>query len=464
MKKISIYLATIICLTFICTNANAQLLKKLKEKVNAAASGTTNNGEGKKADETAGEEKISKVGKTFTIKGKDGNKNYDIADNAEMILEEKVSNGTMQYYFTNGKKQYTSNIVTIDKDNNVLEIKKFFINKDQIENCMQSYKSSDNSIRIKFFTKSTPIGIRQSQDGYEGTATSEGTFDLYTNTAKKANELQSLVLGAAMNGDVLNTFAYVTGDGKVIKTSVKPLWELQGALYLEVLEKEKAYRVTYFEDNNTDTRHGHLGYLTKVTMVPFESIGAYNAVELGSTEVYLPLKKPVTKTIWVNSDNPTTEVITDKLKAVANNFNSTLTNEYCNIIVKAFPANVQAKFKNEIQAPRVAALAKQEAEAAEAARIARLEREQAGNESSSSASSTKAPKAKKDVSVKLSNERRNGKVELVFKSPSRATNTSLTHSTRATYRIPIGAVIYVDGAPVLTITAAMDDTTQVIAR
>ena len=388
MKKIIIAL---ICVTFICTNVNAQLFKKLKEKVNAAASGATNNGDSKKGDETKGEEKISKVGKTFTIKGKEGNKNYDIADNAEMILEEKVSNGTMQYYFTNGKKQYTTNIVTLDRDNNVLEIKKFFINKDQIENCMQSYKSSDNSIRIKFFAKSAPVGISNSQNGYEGSATSEGTFDLYTNTAKKANELQTLLLGKDINGDVLNTFAYVTGDGKVVKTTVKPLWEQQGGLYLEVLEKEKAYRVTYFEDNNTDTRHGHLGYLTKVTMVPFESIGAYNAVELGSTEVYLPLKKPVTKTIWVNSDNPTTEVITDKLKAVANNFNSTLTNEYCNIIVKAFPANVQAKFKNEIQAPRVAALAKQEAEAAEAARIAR---EQGGDESSSGSSTSSSSKKK----------------------------------------------------------------------
>ena len=84
--------------------------------------------------------------------------------------------------------------------------------------------------------------------------------------------------------------------------------------------------------------------------------------------------------------------------------------------------------------------------------------------SATTASNTKATKAKKDVSVKLHNERRNGKVELVFKSPGRATNTSLSHSTRATYRIPIGAVVYVDGAPVLTITAAMDETTQVIAK
>ena len=45
MKKLPIYLATIICLTFICTNANAQLLKKLKEKVNAAAAGNSNNAE-----------------------------------------------------------------------------------------------------------------------------------------------------------------------------------------------------------------------------------------------------------------------------------------------------------------------------------------------------------------------------------------------------------------------------------
>ena len=465
LSKKQIFTAVAI-LAFAMSSQNAQsqgFLQKLKDKVNNAVIGSST--ETKKDDAASDEEKISKVGKSFVLRGKDGNKTYQIADNAEMILEETVSNGKRQYYFTNGKKQYTSNIVTLDKDNNLLEINKFFIDKDQIANCVQSSKSSDNSIKIKFFTKSVPVGIRQSQDGYQGTATTEGTFDLYANSAKKANELQSLLLGAAMNGDVLNTYAYVTGDGKVVKTSAKPFWEIQGALYLEVLEKEKVYRVTYFEDNNTDIRHGNQGYLTKVTIVPFESIGNYTAVELGSTEVYLPLKKSVTKTIWVNSDNPTTEVITDKLKAVANNFNSTLTDEYCNIIAKAFPANVQAKFKSEIQTPRVAALKKQEAEAE--ARAREREREEKDNPSTenNNASSSK----KKDIGFygKLENKS-DTKIEIVIHSAKggRRSNTQVNGRSRQSFPMEVGGKITTKAGGILVgvITEDMEKNTTVIAQ
>jgi hypothetical protein len=406
MKKISLIFILILSLGF---NAQAQFLKKLKEKINNA---TTGNTEATKSESTKDEEKISKVGKTFTIRGKEGNKNYEVADNAELLFEEPIHNGKMQYYFTNGKKQYVINVVTIDNSNNAIEIEKSFVNKTQIANVVQSYQYNDGKIiKIEFYLNGDGQLVRQKQDGYDGSMGMD-KFILYANTAKKANELQSLLLGKDMNGSTLNTFAYVTGDGKVVKTSSKPFWSLRdGALYFESLQNEKSLRVTYFE-NNTDLANKTSSYLVKVTNIPSASIGNYNQVSIGEKDAYLPLSKPVTKIIYDNLKSPTTEEVSDKFKIATNGLNSGLTNEYCNIVIQQLPANQKDKFRTEIQQPTVATRLKAEQEAERRYQESKLNNATNNNSNNtSSSSSNSSPSKNKKEETKNNNSSSNAKAK-----------------------------------------------------
>jgi hypothetical protein len=458
MKKISLVFILFLSLGF---NAQAQLLKKLKDKVTNAGNKTENS----QPQSAGGEEKISKVGKTFTIRGKEGNKNYEIADNAELLFEEPVYNGKMQYYFTNGKKQYAINIVTIDNSNNAIEIEKTFVNKTQIANVVQSYPYNDGkNIKIEFYLNGEAQLVRQKQDGYDGSM-GMGKFTLYANSAEKANALQSSILGKDMKGAVLNTFAYVTGDGKVVKTSSKPFWILRdGALYFESLQNEKSLRVTYFE-NNTSMVDGVYSYLVKVTNIPSESIGNYNQVSIGEKDAYLPLSKPVTKIIYDNLKSPTTEEISDKFKIATNGLDSRLTNEFCNVVIQQLPASQKEKFRAEIQQPTVAARLKAEQEAERRYQESKLNNNNSNTNSSNTTSNT-STKAKTEFWVTLRNKSNNA-IEIVIHSKKGGSRTETTLGSRngRRFKVEVGGKVTTRSGGLLTnITEGMEDQEIVIAQ
>ncbi|MBL7700913.1 MAG: hypothetical protein JNM14_01575 [Ferruginibacter sp.] len=286
---------------------------------------------------------------------------------------------------------------------------------------------------------------------------------LYTNTAEKANALITAILGKDVNGSQLNSFVYTTGDNKVVKTSAAPFWSLKdGILYFESLPNEKALRVTYFEINVDDGYNNGI-YLTKVTVIPGDAIGDYKNISVGEKDAFLPLKKPVTKTIYDKQAAATTETISEKFRLVANSFGSALTNEYCNIVGQQLAADVKEKFKKEIQQPIVA---KRVAEEKERDRLyAESQRNSGSSGSGSSGSSGSSSKQKSEFHVKLRNKS-DAKLSVETRAAKGSSKSQFEVNQRNTVskEVQVGGSIYVNGALIATVTADMEGKEIIIAQ
>ncbi|MGB4774772.1 MAG: hypothetical protein WBP45_06355, partial [Daejeonella sp.] len=246
-------LLVMVLLTGIITqNANAQLLKKIKEKV-AAGAAPSQNSSAAPADGNADEEKVKNIGQSYTIKTSNGDVKYDIDKSAEIIAENKSADGTTKHFLTTTKKQYVFHSITTDNNNAVTKMEKTIVNKNQIAYCANTTKYTEGQYEVRIYLLSRPNKKRIELGSNTESEISELKMVLFTNTVEKANALISSILGKDVNGSQLNSFVYTTGDGNVVKTSAPPFWSLRdGQLYFESLPKEKALRVTYLEINVDD--------------------------------------------------------------------------------------------------------------------------------------------------------------------------------------------------------------------
>ncbi|MBL7700912.1 MAG: hypothetical protein JNM14_01570 [Ferruginibacter sp.] len=105
MKKLVLFTLSVCCLFAISNNANAQLLKKLKEKAGATTSQNASaNDAGSQEPGAAEEDKVKNAGKSYTINTSYGDVKYDIDKSAEMIAESKSADGTTQHFLTTYEK------------------------------------------------------------------------------------------------------------------------------------------------------------------------------------------------------------------------------------------------------------------------------------------------------------------------------------------------------------------------
>jgi len=446
---------------FVMTNVSAQLGKKLKDKVNNATNALQNNNN---TQEPAKEEKAGKVLKSYTVKGKNGDGVYDITENDELIFENKYDGGGGRFqYLRMGKKQFVVTELLINSSNEATMGKKTIVNKNQLANCVTSF-GGKGAITLKFYLN-TEANWTADDAGLIPRNASESYMELFANTEQKANALQAKILGVEIAGNELNTFAYVAGDGTVIKTTASALWSYgDGVLYFESLANEKALRVTYFE-NNLDLVWKKASHLVKVTKIPADAIGDYKKVMLGEQEATFPLTKTVNKVIYKDQEKPTTEEISGNFKITANQYNSGLTNSYCNTLVQQLPENTKDKFRKEIQEPRVEALVKAEKEAAFAAQEARNAKNLSSNSSSSNTSSNS-----KKTSVKvIFLNRSDSDVEIEFRSNSSnfalRTMSINAKAQRSSGDVSVGTRIFrKNGGLIVTITEEMDDTKIIVAQ
>lgn len=401
--KMKVTALVIIILLSIHQNANAQFGKKLKEAITGNTT-TTNENSG-----SVEEEKVKNVGKSFTISTKFGDVKYDIDISAVMIAENKSADATTQHFLTTTKKQYVFHSITVDKNNATTKMEKTIVNKNQVAYCANTNKLNDNSYEVKIYLLSQ-ANMKRINAGETESNPSENQLVLYTNTIEKANSLLSTILGKEVNGSILNTFVYTTGDGNIVKTSAKAFWSLRdGILYFESLASEKALRVTYFEIN-TDA-NSNSTYLVKVTVIPYDAIGEYKNFSFEGKDAYLPLKKSITKVIYDKQEASTNEIINDRFRLAANNFGSVLTNEYCTIVSQQLSSDQKAKFKKEIQEPIVA---KRLAEEKEAERLYQESKNNNSNSSSSSSSSSSKSSTTKTEAKEIRIEMQNTSSETIY--------------------------------------------------
>jgi hypothetical protein len=459
MKNLIIVLICLMCITL---NTNAQLFKKLKEKV-AGATTSTQNTQSSQTDGNVEEDKVKNIGNSYTIKTDYGDIKYDIDKSAEIIAENKSAESTTQHFLTTTKKQYVFHSITTDKNNAATKMEKTVVNKNQIAYCANTAKYVEGQYEVTIFLLSSPIKKRIEVGNNAERDVAELKLVLYTNTVEKANSLISSILGKDVNGSQVHKFIYITGDGKVIKTSANPFWSLRdGQLYFESLPSEKALRVTYFEINK-DPGEKEGTYLVKVTLIPSDAIGDYKNFSFEGKDFYLPLKKSITKTIYDKQEAATTEVITDRFRLASNEFGSVVTNEYCNIVSQQLSADVKEKFKKEVQQPIVA---KRLAEEKERERLyAESQRNSGSSGSGSSSSSGSSSKQKSEFYVKLYNKS-DVKVKVETRKAKGSGKSQFEVNPRNSVRseVQVGGSVYVNGTLIATITAGMEGQEIVIAQ
>jgi hypothetical protein len=461
MKKLILLSVAVLGLAGFTNNANAQLLKKLKEKV-AGNNGSSQTGS---SPSTIKEEKAGKVLNTYTLKGKIGDLVIDITENDEIVYDNRTGvSGTVQYLRTS-KSQFTVSTLTFNNSNQLTKGEKTVISKKQLANCMQAIGNEGN-IELRFYLKNDGI-LQRLEVGEDIVRDLEENYaSIRTTSAEKANSIQSKILDKEIKGAALNRFTYITGDGTTITTLANSFWGYRdGALYFESLENEKALRVTYFEINYDIAFH-KTSYLVKVTTIPASAIGDYKKITVVDKDALLPLIKPVNKVIYKEQEKPTTEEIQDNFKITANSFNSEMLNNYYTIVGKQLGANA-AKFKKEVQEPSVAAKIKAEKDFEEKYYTKSIPSASSNSQGSSTSttSSSNATKAKSDVVVKLINKSDN-KLNIIIYAPTGSGKSIFDINPRSTNekRLKVGSKVSVNGTVVLTITADMDDTDQIIMR
>jgi hypothetical protein len=460
MRKIVICAMAMVAILLNSVNVNAQLFKKLKEKINNAA-GTGN--QQSEAPNNIKEEKAGKVLNTYTIKGKYNNMDLDITENDDLIYDTRTKLGGLVQYLRVGKKQIVVTNITFDESNQPIKGEKAVVNKSQFAKVAKALQSN-GFIGIELFFNTDAI-IKRLNVGETENNLDETFIQLFTSSVAKANAIQAKIFDKEIGGDKLNTFAYLTGDGTLITTTAPSLWGYRdGALYFESVDAEKALRVTYVEINKDMVYH-KASYTVKVTKIPASSIGNYKDIKVSKTEALLPLTNTVTKVIYKDQEKATSENIQNNFKMTANDYNADLTNRYFSIVAKQLGADA-AKFKKEIQDPIIAARIKEEKDFEEKYYTKSVPSAQSSsNNTSSSSNSASSKKAKTDVRVRLVNES-DRKIDVRYQAP-RATaqgRFSINSRSSAEQEFRVGSAILVNGITVLTITEAMDGTRQIIMR
>ena len=134
-------------------------------------------------------------------------------------------------------------------------------------------------------------------------------------------------------------------------------------------------------------------------------------------------------------------------------------------IASKLPADKKAIFeKGKVQREALVA-AQNGREEVEKARIREEMAKRAAENPAAESGSSKKPKDKTEVMVKLHNQGK-VKVNIEIKKPGKSSGlqTFIVSNTMERHTMKIGSVVYVNGGAVLTVTEAMEGTTQVIAR
>lgn len=454
--------AVLLTASLFSQSSQAQLLRKLKEKV--AGSPSQSQGSGTSQDGRVAEEKVKNVGNSFSIKTNYGVVKYDIDQSAEVLADFATAEGRTRHFLTTTKKQYVLHSISSDKNDVTTMMEKTVVNKEQIAYCANTRKYVDGQFVVSIFLQSQANQKRIRLGDNVESDVSSFQFTLYAKSAEQANQLLSTLLGKDLAGTQLNTFVYTTGDGKIVRTGAKPFWVLQdGQLYLESLPREKALRVTYVEINMYGGEN-RADYLVKVTVIPSDAIGDYRQFSFEGKDFYLPLKKAVTKTIYDKQASPTTETITERFRLASNNFGSEITNEYCTIVSEQLPADVREKFKREVQQPIVA---KRLAEEKERDRLyAESQRNAgAGSGASNSGASKGDVKAKTEFYVRLRNKGES-KLDIEVWSPRGSSKQlfSITSRSSKSVKVQVGSRVFVNRVQVTTISAGMEDQDVIVAQ
>ena len=310
----------------------------------------------------ATEEPITKIGHTFTIKGKDGEKTFHIATHAELLSE--VDDGHYEhkkYFLTTNKDHFVLHTVMFYSGGVMLKgLSKVVVHKSQIANHItvedNSLYKSNFEINIALKNK---VPFETCWVGENPTTYDSDRLSIATNKDEKINDLQSLFLGRDLGGEYSNRLVFIGGDGTVIKTTDKPLFGGAGfVIYFERLDTEQTYRVIYKENNGSSCT-------VKVTHIPFDAFGDYKQMAMDYKEVSIPLSKPVHKNIYTDLQKPTTEEITGSFKMYANHFSARVTADVLGLIGGGLPDEISTKFIDEIYDPIVNQAYKIEAEVAE---------------------------------------------------------------------------------------------------
>lgn len=365
MKKLIVSIIVFASLAY--TNAQAQLLKKLKEKVAPAGGNGTGQTQNSNTDAPTKEEGAGKIIKSYTVKGEGV---IDITENDELIYEKKIGGASDLQYIRFAKKQFVVTTLNGVSGSNATKGKKRIIGKNQSANIIKSTQSN-NEVLLTLFLYS------------------DFEIELTTNTVEKANAIQAKILGKDISGSALTTFAFVANDGTLITTTEKKLFGYQDYdVYFQSVDNEKALRIIQLR-NTVDAVFRKSSHGVFVTTIPADALGSYKNFKISEKEFTLPVVKTVKQLTYIDGKKPTAIEITDGECTVstkfyysgssytdAASFGSGQMDRICNIFGMQLPTADQAKFRKEIQQPAVAIAikreeikAKQEAEALAQAKL-----------------------------------------------------------------------------------------------
>jgi hypothetical protein len=431
MKKQIIAIATFISLTLTFTNANAQLLKKLKEKVNSITSGnTTSSGNGSYSDFFA----KNRCDVSVTLKEGTDSKVYD-----------KMNKKFDHNLFLDSDKTFSF----INSENKAVFAGSYTLDKDKLK-CTATNLNIEGTLSTKFKDQ----GVVFFTFNYEGT---EVVLRLYPH---EKTEVELLGYNAGKNSKTTFTSQhtkkvyFISDDAQSFNFSV---YEKS---YLDVVDGTQLYIYTIEEHTYDPTS-------AKITKVPLSSLqlGAYTLRREGAVKI---ITIPITGEAEIE-DHATRGLTTQKIK---NNISFTSVDKgyienITNFIIKNVSNTQQTAFNtkaktayqktmNELQAEINFGYAK--AQAAD-------DYNTTSNNQPSSSSSSSSAATKTEATIELRN-RSKAEVSIVIKAPTGSSkNTfSINASGSKRERIKVGSTVLVNGSIVFTVTADMDGESKIIAQ